>query len=389
MSKPLHIIMLLDNPFESDARVEKEIESLYKRGHTITLYATKENTKLKALEERSNVRVIRLFEHIIHQPLNKVYRNKIREYAKQICTTEFDIIHCHDYKTLIIGKAIKEIKKETKIIYDSHEFLSGWPWYKEIQTLKGKIKGRLVWKKFKKLEKEAIPFCNSILTVSETLSIEMKKQFKLSDQPKVVKNIPEAITIEPNTYFRDLYQLNEKSTIIIHSGNIYHSKKRIKNLLSVFKALQKENVHLVFIGDSEKLKSISEHTKEENIHFHHYPNRKELYSIIQSADFGLVYTWQPNWKSHWFSLPNRILEYTLAQLPIISTSQPEFIKISQKYNHLILFNGNSKEELTNAIISAKEKRDVLKSNAIIASLDLSWEKEIETLVEIYKENSHA
>jgi glycosyltransferase involved in cell wall biosynthesis len=298
-------------------------------------------------------------------------------------------LHCHDYKTLIIGKAIKEIKKETKIIYDSHEFLSGWPWYKEIQTLKGKIKGRFVWKKFNKLEKEAISYCNSILTVSETLADEINEKFKLSDKPKVLRNIPEAINIEPNNYFRELYQLDGNSTIIIHSGNIYHSNKRIKNLLNVFIELQKENIHLVFIGDSKKLKIISENTKEKNIHFHHYPNRKELYRIIQSADFGLVYTWQPNWKSHWYSLPNRILEYTLAQLPIISTSQPEFIKISQRYNHLLLFKGNSKKELKNAILSAKGKREILKNKSILASQDLSWEKEIETLVKLYQENTHA
>jgi len=114
-----------------------------------------------------------------------------------------------------------------------------------------------------------------------------------------------------------------------------------------------------------------------------------LYRIIQSADFGIVYTWQPNWKSHWFSLPNRILEYTLAQLPIVSTAQPEFIKISEKYNHLVLFNGNSKKELINAILTAKENRSSLKSKAIDASLDLSWEKEIETLFDLYKESSYA
>lgn len=388
MSEQKHIVMLLDNTFESDARVEKECESLHDKGYTITLYATNENPLINQIEKRSYVKIIRLFEHIIHQPLNKNYKEKINFYAKEICATPFDIIHCHDYKTLVIGKEIKKIKENTKLVYDSHEFLVGWPWYKEIKSIKGKIKGRFVWLKFKKLEREAIKYTNSIITVSETLADEMKKEFKLEIKPKVIRNIPKKIQIEQNNYFRDLYQLDERSTLIVHSGNIYYDDKRLNKLINAIKQLEKENIHLIFIGDSLKLKKLSEDIKEKNIHFHYYPKRNELFRIIQSADFGLVYTWQPNLKSHWFSLPNRLFEYTLAQLPILSTSQPEFQKISDAYRHLQLFKGDDEKELTNAIRKIKDNKNFLKEMAILASQKFSWEKEMETLVDIYEENSH-
>lgn len=374
--------MLLDNPFIADARVEKECESLASNGYKVTVYAV---MGTPPEENRPYAHIVRNISlSVVNNPFTKKYQNYLQKTAALIAEKKFSIIHCHDYKMLIIGAYVKKINPTVKLVYDAHEYLYGWPWYKEIPRFSNRIKGWMVWKKYVSLEKRALPITDAIITVSESLSEEMQKQFSLEQTPLVIRNVPEHFEIHGSNTIREKLGLKLSDHIFVHSGNLYHTAKRTAMLIDVFKTLGTENCHLVFIGDSEKIRQLEKNTNISNIHFLPYPSRPELYQLLASADFGIVHTWQPRWQSHWFSLPNRILEYTIAQIPVIATSQPEFLKLGNTYGHIGFYHGNKPDELKKVILGAIENKPQLKQNAIAASGKISWEQESEKLIDLYQ-----
>ena len=92
---------------------------------------------------------------------------------------------------IYLGYRIKLLKKDVTLIYDAHEYLKGWPLYKESKKNFTKIKSYLVWKKNLVNEKKALKQVDYILTISQGMAISFKNDHKLRYTPIVLKNIPE------------------------------------------------------------------------------------------------------------------------------------------------------------------------------------------------------
>lgn len=376
----MEVLMLLDNPLKSDSRVEKEALSLTLAGHTVSIYAMAKNG-LPEKEVKRYGTIYRVIPEVIHRPFSEQYKTFLKEFPIQIASIKFDVLHCHDYKMLLLGSAVKKQKPDIKLVYDAHEFLSGWPYYKEIKGLVNRIKGRIVWGWFAKAEAKNINNADAIITVSHSIAEAMEKRFRLKNKIEVIRNIPLKTDIKNDGYLHRHFNLTCEAKIVVHTGNLYHSEKRINMLMKA--ARHFKHVHFVFIGDSDKIKSLAEKNKDSKVHFHNYAGWKTLSNMISSAHFGIVHTWQPGWLSHWLSLPNRIMEYTAAGIPVICTTQPEFIKFGNRYKHAVYYKGNSLKELVNAISDGLNRYEKLKENAILASTKISWEQEAKKLLTLY------
>ncbi|MCK4395670.1 MAG: glycosyltransferase [Candidatus Marinimicrobia bacterium] len=122
------ILMLLDNAFISDNRVEREILTLVGSGYKVELICWDRDKKFDKTETKYDVklRITRigpfakrgkgvlylLFKYLL---LNiGLIRIGIRK--------EFDVIHSHNVGTILAGRIIKFIKKKP-LIYDAHEVL--------------------------------------------------------------------------------------------------------------------------------------------------------------------------------------------------------------------------------------------------------------------------
>jgi glycosyltransferase involved in cell wall biosynthesis len=115
-----------------------------------------------------------------------------------------------------------------------------------------------------------------------------------------------------------------------------------------------------------------------------YPkDDRQLMGMLASCDVGIIYTWRPDWPSHWLSLPNRLMEYTLCGLPIIATKQPEFVAFQAKTGHCVLFHGEKEQELSNAIDRVETDAVELKKMAERASSSISWRTESEVLLRVH------
>ncbi|HEQ79221.1 MAG TPA: glycosyltransferase [Euryarchaeota archaeon] len=175
----MRILMLLSNPFVTDARVYQEALSLTKAGHRVTVLAFDKHPEkgLKEKEKVNGIRVVRFSPSICHRGLNQillkaknvpllkkmhgahdliVMREMWKDMARRGMKGNFHAVHCHDLDTLPAGVMLKD-KLDIPLVYDSHEI---FPW-----MLSGWLPSWIV-KRFSSMEKRMAPLADSIITVT-------------------------------------------------------------------------------------------------------------------------------------------------------------------------------------------------------------------------------
>jgi glycosyltransferase involved in cell wall biosynthesis len=384
------VVMLLDNPYLPDYRVKAEIDFLLSKEYSIDLYCTISNS-LGDHEEKDQLNVFRKIE-AISRPFSNEYKTSEQRLVDELTNATFDILHCHDWRTVIIGVKIKEARKKagktTKLIYDSHEYLKGYPYYENIKGLVNRTKGKVVWKWYVKEEKKAMAEVDGVITVSNSICEALKQDNKLATKPTLVRNIPLAFEIAPaaeKPFFYRHFHIPEDAKLIVHTGNIYYEKKRLKALFEVI--AQHENWYVVFIGVGHKTNEQKRYLEEEvgmgRALFYPFIPREKVTYYCSTADMGLVFTWKKKWRSHWFSSPNKMFDTALAGLPLLCTAQPEFENLVKTYGHGESFDGDSKASLENAFQKLISNYDSYKAKAEKIKEDISWDKEAVKIIDLY------
>ena len=378
--------MILDNPFVSDARVEKEALSLIDFGAEVTVACTKDE-KLPNSDNRNGIHIIRCISDFFNSPFKKEYKEFLDKTVREILEINFDILHCHDFHMLSIGVEIKKRKKSIILIYDAHEYLRGWPFYETSDGWLNKLKGRIVWNFLLREEKKNVQRADHVITITDGIANQLQKIYGLNSKPIVLGNF--AKKHEPiinKSYFHELYNLAPNTQIIIHTGTIYHTDQQIKDLYDIILSL--ENIALVFIGNrprfySEKQKVISNNSYNRRIFFHEYlSNQKDNIQLIASGDIGLMHI-RDKWEAHKIGFSNRFVEYLSAQLPVIATPQEFTMKINLEFNCCEFYSENDIENLKKAIIKISMQLSKYTENAIIAQNNMNWEHESLKLLKLY------
>ena len=184
---------------------------------------------------------------------------------------------------------------------------------------------------------------DSIITVSESLR---KKLEKRSNKPSyLIRNIPPNADVckENCHYWNERFNIPLDSKIIVHTGNAHYRNKRLHYLID--EVFERKNLALIFLGTNKSVDKIRKMALDKgafNIYFHEQIPRKYVPYYCSQANFGLVYTWNPFWQSYWYALPNKLIDVSLAGIPVLSTSQPELKAFIDQYQHGVTFKGNSK-----------------------------------------------
>ena len=382
----MKVLMLLDNPFVSDARVEKEAISLLDFGIEVTVACTQDEN-LPNLDKRNGISINRCISNFFNAPFKKGYNALLDKTVCEILEINFDILHCHDFHMLSIGAEIKKRKKSIILIYDAHEYLKGWPFYETSEGWLNKFKGRIVWNFLLKEEKKNVQLADHVITITDGIANQLYKNYKLNSKPIVLGNF--AKKYEPiidKSYFHKLYNINPNTQIIIHTGTIYHTDQQIKDLYDIILSI--ENMALVFIGNrprfySEQQKVKSNKLYNRRIFFHEYlSNQKDNIQLIASGDIGLMHI-RDKWEAHKIGFSNRFVEYLSAQLPVIATPQEFTMKINLEFNCCEFYSENDIENLKKAIIKISMQLSKYTENAIIAQNNMNWEHESLKLLKLY------
>lgn len=381
-SKKDKIIMVVDNHMVSDSRVEKEISSLINFFSFEVIVLAIQIEKLPQIEIKNGYEIHRILNPILKNPLRKGYNKCLHLTVSKILKYDFNILHCHDYHMLFIGCEIKKIRHSIKLIYDSHEYLKGWPLYLNNKGLINKIKGYFVWKHELKLEKKAIKYTDQILTVSKSISRALKTNNNLKHTPIVLRNFPEKIDLKKNKTIHRIKKIDENKKIIVHSGSIYFTDSQLFNLIKILDEFNE--IVLIFIGNRDRFYEIKKiYNLKNNIFFINYPNDyKSLFKLLSAADIGLMHV-RNKWNAHKMGSANRYIQYSHAGLAIISSPQKSAQEINSNYNHTYFYEENDFKQFKSALESTLKNISTLQKNAENTRDQLNWKNESKILINLY------
>jgi hypothetical protein len=384
-----HVLMILDNDFQNDPRVQKHINALNEINIKIHLLCT-ENSSLPITSTTDNLLIYRI---INENKLLKFYyynqKSTIKKALEIINKYDINLIFANDHVALNLAVKIKKISPNLKIHYDAHEYIAGWKYYETDKNFKTRLKGMFVHKLYAYTEKNNFKYISSISTVSEGLANLFDKHYR-GPKAVVLRNLPYLLDINASKAetFKKNIKIDSNSTVIVHSGAFYYPSNDINWFFEAINEFSKRKkiTLLLVVNDKIKQKIITHPSYDlikDLIIFHDFVPYDNLVNLLSIADIGILLNYKKNWLSHWFSLPNRIFDYTLAHLAILSTKQPEFEKILETFKNGETFDLYSTTSFSDSLDKLLSSLDSYKEKSKLAKLELNWDVEKKKLQELF------
>lgn len=359
--------MVTTSRIDIDSRIQNEAEALScdydvtiicrKYPHIETLKNTPYKVKRIAYKEL--------------KPYKLGILSSILALAQAVGQEEADYYHAHDLDGLLA--TYRTARKQKKpLIYDSHEL---WAENSANARLKG-----IGWV-MPILEKYLIKFVTAGIATSLSTTQELKLRY---DKDFVlVRNMPKLTDLKPSKV--DFHKLYPGEIVIVHAGQIGPSRG-ISQMVSAMKYLPIDFT-LVFLGGKSNPALDSQIINEDltkRVHILREVPPTELVSALKTADLGIVMT-EGLTKSKYFSLPNKLLQYMAAEIPVVASDIPEHRRIIAQEKIGELTDVEPKKIAQKILNVFKEKNlKTYKQNLKgLSSRAYSWDIESKKLVNFY------
>lgn len=287
----------------------------------------------------------------------------------------FDYLNCNDLNALPVGVFVKLLNSKVKLVYDSHEYAINDVPNQSILSIKLKYF----------LERMLIRYVDHVIVVSDSIANEYVKLYNVK-KPYLVLNCPAYTDQAKKNIFRNKFNIKQDQRIFLYQGGL--SKGRgIEMLLQAFMNRREDNCVLVCMGYGVLEHEVKEHEKNShNIFFHPAVDQKELLDYTASADIGLLF-YENSCLNHDYCSPNKIFEYIMAGLPVITANLFEMKRLVQSEGIGLVVESNTIEGVGNAINEIMAS-DLMKFSANVrrASKKYCWENQVAVLQHCWGDN---
>jgi glycosyltransferase involved in cell wall biosynthesis len=258
--------------------------------------------------------------------------------------------------------------KHARIYYNSREiyaFIGGLRNRPHLQSL------------IRYIEKLFITKVDLVLTTGWMDSDYLEKSYGLNNT-LVIRNIPAYQAPTNKVDFRKVYELNENTVILLYQGVLLEGRG-VPNILRSMTKLP--DTVLIVVGDGEQKKNFINLAEtlgvRDRVIFTGMISQNELINYTTGADIGLVLIENIS-LSYYYALPNKLFEYIMAGLPLLSSDLPQMKEIIEKYNVGESINIENDETIVNVIRKWIKDPDLLalyRKNCHSAALELNWQEE--------------
>lgn len=237
-----------------------------------------------------------------------------------------------------------------------------------------------------------LPRCQGVIAASPLYAQEFSKRYCLSDVI-TIRNVPVYRAVEKNDRLRQYLDLSPKTRIALYQG--YIQRDRRLDLLVRAVPFLKPDIVIVIMGknvgttQTELEALIANERVADRIKVIPPVPYNELLDWTASADIGLT-IFPPDYSlSIRMTQPNKLFEYLMAGLPVLSSRLGAIEEIIRTYDVGQIAPSVEPEAIgaaINAILADETALHRMSHNALQAAKnDLNWEKESLKLVRLYED----
>lgn len=372
----MNIIFLRSNPVDPDSRVEKEVNSLLKGGHKVTIFAwdRAENYKVKKeVKEFENGKVL-IYRVGIMAKFGggfKVNLKPLLNFQLEILKflnserRNYDIIHACDFDTAYIASKYAKIFKK-KLIYDIFDY------YIDSFNVPKMLKDII-----KKMDYNVINKSDAVIICSEQRKLQIKgtKPNKL----EIIHNTPDI-----NLKSENLFILNKAKVKIVYVGILIQGRF-ISEMANIIKDKKDIELHIGGFGELEnELKTLS--LEYDNIFFYGKLSYEKTLQLENSCDI-ITAIYDPKIKNHFYAAPNKFYEALMLGKPLImvrNTGMSEII-IEEGIGELMEWSEDGfKLALDNLLNKKREWNNISEKMKKIYDDKYSWSKMENRIINLYE-----
>lgn len=396
------VCMTVWNDFLNDARVMKEAETLQSAGHQVTVFALHtpgRTSKRQTLA--SGVKVVRVDRSPLSglrdrmgllrgpaagAPADQAKASRSRtvlrvvtrglahnSWVLRIVATRPDVIHAHDVNTLPTAWLASRLSR-APLVYDAHEISTDREGYGSVRKLVG-------W-----VEKKLMPRASATITTTDARAKFFARAYGIC-RPLVLQNRPRFAPTSRTDRLREELVLRPDWPIILYQGGLQQGRG-LDRLIAA--ASELPNAYFVFVGggrlEGQLQALVAARQLTDTVRFIPTVDLDQLHSYTQSADIG-VQPLENTCLNHLTTDSNKLFEYVMAGLPVVTSDMPEIRKIVNEHKFGLLIPPGDGEALAAALrrlVEDRELRETLAANAKRAATQLTWEAQESLLVDLYR-----
>ncbi|MBI4085650.1 MAG: glycosyltransferase, partial [Candidatus Liptonbacteria bacterium] len=377
-----NICMMVLNDYTHDSRVLRAANALQEAGFQVFVFAVHEkglslretnngvvtmrfSLGSRAFLENTGIRFIRNAEFMI-KSLYHIWRLK-----PAAC-------HCNDLNTLPIGYLAK-VFFGIPFVYDSHE----------LHSQKTGIEQDPLWlRRFTRfIEHVLIRRADRVITVGHCIADYLARQDGIS-RPLVVRNIPERSSIKAGSGCKEHFGFPRDHVVMVYQGGLQVSRGLIPSIRAV--SYLPDHIVFVLIGDGPLRGELERETDRLSLRhrvlFQGWVDMDILLGYTKEADLGIMPSENVS-LSYYYTSPSKLFEYIAVGLPVIGSNFPEIERIVREYGIGATCNPSDPHDIVNAILHVTEdpaRYTMFRERSQKASLELTWDKEKEKLVSLYR-----
>lgn len=390
------VLMLLENPFPNDDRVEKEARSLIEDGHTCYLLCPDFTSKRYKYELYNGIHVIRfniqrnIFKKLLGLCQLLPFYHLLWKFKAQHLVRKYgiEIVHVHDLPLCKTGVTLKK-KYGLKFVADMHEnypaMVSG---QEHIQKFPNKF--LISVKKWYRLEKKWLPQADAIICTARGMVHRLHEA--IGKQNYAV--VPNTISLRefPESQVRDeSIEARLAGSFNILSYGVVSEQRGIQYMIEAAADLKPRisSLRVIIVGRGsylEELKKLAVKLAVDDIvSFEGWQAQSHLVSYVDQSALTVI----PHIKSTHTdnTSPNKLFMFMYFGKPVIS-SNCDYIReiVDEEKCGLVFESGNSHQlaQCIETLYKDAELRQKMGDNAAKAiEQKYNWEKTVVPLKEIY------
>jgi glycosyltransferase involved in cell wall biosynthesis len=231
------------------------------------------------------------------------------------------------------------------------------------------------------MERALIKRVDATITVNESIAEIIVRQYGVS-KPTVLMNCPLYWEVKRTNLLRETCEVPEKKRILLYQGGLQPGRG-ISRLIDVIQTIPECVLILMGGGPLKEELAAKIETLRGMVYLLDAVPVDRLLLYTASADVGLCMI-ENYGLSYYLSLPNKLFEYIMAGVPVVSSDFPEMRRIVSEYRIGETADPTDPSDIAGKIRKLLEPKYHLQTadNCLLASKKLNWECESAKLVDL-------